>query len=117
MNAISIKNKGPKVPHFVHLISQPIRDRGGHLVVSISSKNTNFVEDITILPPVRLRWIPFSGLIEVKMYPPIRGQGSPLAYPIGPKNTNFVEVVEILLPVKFRCILFSGFREVENVKS
>ena len=55
MNAISIKNKEPKGPHFVHLISQPIRGRGGHLVFPISSKNTNFVEDITNLPPVKLR--------------------------------------------------------------
>ena len=101
MNAISIKSKGPKGTHFVHLISQPIRGRGGHLVFPIISKNTNFVEDITILPPVRLGLIPFSGLREVKMSPSIRGQGSPLAYPVDPKNTNFVEVVEILHPLKF----------------
>ena len=41
--------------------SQPIRDQGGHLVFPIGPKNTNLVEDIKSLLPVKFRWIPFSG--------------------------------------------------------
>ena len=42
-------------------MSQPIRGQGGHLVSPISPKNTNLVEDVEILLPVKFRWIPFSG--------------------------------------------------------
>ena len=42
-------------------MSQPIRGKGGHLVFSISPKNTNLVEDAEILHPVKFPWIPFSG--------------------------------------------------------
>ena len=41
-------------------MSQPIRDQGGHLVFPISAKNTNLVEDVEILLPVKFRWIRFS---------------------------------------------------------
>ena len=41
-------------------MSQPIRGRGGHLVFPISPKNSNLVEDVEILLPVRLRRIPLS---------------------------------------------------------
>ena len=40
---------------------QPIRGQGGHLVFLIGPKNTNLVEDVEILLPVKFRWIPFSG--------------------------------------------------------
>ena len=40
---------------------QPIMGQGGHLVFPIGPKNTNLVEDIEILLPVKFRWIPFSG--------------------------------------------------------
>ena len=40
---------------------QPIRGQGGHLVFPIGPKNTNLVEDVEILLPVKFRWIPFSG--------------------------------------------------------
>ena len=43
-------------------MSQPIRGQGGHLVFPIGPKNTNLVEDVEILLPVKFRWIPFSGL-------------------------------------------------------
>ena len=33
----------------------------GHFCILIGPKNTNFVEDIEILLPVKFRWIPFSG--------------------------------------------------------
>ena len=42
-------------------ISQPIRGQGGHLVFPIGPKNTNLVEDVEIVLPVKFRWIPFSG--------------------------------------------------------
>ena len=42
-------------------MSQPIRGQGGHLVFPIGPKNTNLVEDVEILLPVKFRWIPFSG--------------------------------------------------------
>ena len=45
-------------------MSQPIRCQGGLLVFPIGPKNTNLVEDVEILLPVKFRWIPFwfSGL-------------------------------------------------------
>ena len=45
-------------------MSQPIRGRGGHLVIPISPKNTNLVEDVEILLHVKFRWIRFSGFRE-----------------------------------------------------
>ena len=41
-------------------MSQPIRGQGGHLYIPIGPKNTNLIEDIEILLPVKFRWIPFS---------------------------------------------------------
>ena len=38
-----------------------IRGHGGHLVFPIDPKNTNLVEDVEILLPIKFRWIPFSG--------------------------------------------------------
>ena len=35
--------------------------QGGHLVLPIGPKNTDLVEDVEILLPVKFRWIPFSG--------------------------------------------------------
>ena len=45
-------------------MSQPIRGQGGHLDFPIGSKNTNLVEGVEILLPVKFRWIPFSGFRE-----------------------------------------------------
>ena len=42
-------------------MSQPIRGQGGHLVFPIGPKNTNLVEDVEILLPVKFHWILFSG--------------------------------------------------------
>ena len=39
---------------------QPIRGQGGHLVFPIGPKNTNLVENVEILLPVKFHWIPFS---------------------------------------------------------
>ena len=45
-------------------MSQPIRGQGGHLVFPIGPKNTNLVEDVEILLPVKFYWILFSGFRE-----------------------------------------------------
>ena len=93
-------------------MSQPIRGKDGHLGFLIRPKNTNLVEDVVFLLPVKFRRIPFR---EVEMSRPISGQGGYLGFPIGPKNTNLVEDVECLLLVKLRQIPFNGFRgEVEK---
>ena len=42
-------------------MSQPIRGQGSHLVFPIGPKNTNFLEDVEILLPVKFGWILFSG--------------------------------------------------------
>ena len=42
-------------------MSQPIRSQGGHLAFPIGLKNTNLVEEVEILLPVKFHWIPFSG--------------------------------------------------------
>ena len=49
------------VPEEKSKMSQPIRDQGGHLVFPIRPKNTNLVEGLEILLPVRFRCIPISG--------------------------------------------------------
>ena len=53
-------------------MSQPIRGQGGHLDFSIGPKNTNLVEGVEILLPVKFRWILFSRFIgeveNVKVY-------------------------------------------------
>ena len=40
-------------------MSQPIRDQGSHLVLPIGLKNTNLVEEVEILLPVKFCLIPF----------------------------------------------------------
>ena len=45
-------------------MSQPIRGQGSHLVFPIGPKNTNLVEDVEILLPVKFRSILFSGFRE-----------------------------------------------------
>ena len=42
-------------------MSQPIRGQGGHFVFPIDPKNTNLVEDIEILLPVKFRGILVNG--------------------------------------------------------
>ena len=42
-------------------MSQPIRGQGGHLVFLIDPKNTNLVEDVEILLPLKFHWIEFNG--------------------------------------------------------
>ena len=48
-------------------MSQPIRGLDGHLFFSTGPQNTNFVEGIEILLPVKFRWNVFNGFrVEVK---------------------------------------------------
>ena len=42
-------------------MSQQIRDQGGHLVFQVGPKNTNLVEDVEILLPVKFHEIAFRG--------------------------------------------------------
>ena len=43
------------------IMCQPIRGQGGHLVFPNGPKNTNLVEGVEILLPVKFRWILLSG--------------------------------------------------------
>ena len=99
--------------------SQPIRGWGGHLVFSISPKNTNLVTDFEILLPVKFLWIPFSSFIrEVENFSANQRPGRPSWFSDRPDKHKLVEDVEILLPVKFRWIPFNDFRgEVENTSA
>ena len=51
----------------------------------IGSKNTNMVDDVEFLLPVKFQQIPFSGFRgkKTKMSQPIRGRGGHLIFPIG----------------------------------
>ena len=67
------------------------------VVFQIGPKNTNLVEYVKILLPVKYWCIPFSDSEEKsKMSQPIRGQDSHLFFfSVFPKTNNFVEDVEI----------------------
>ena len=55
---------------------QPIRGQGGHFVFRIHQKNTNLVEGVVILLPIKFRRIPLTVSEEKsKMSQPIRDQG------------------------------------------
>ena len=68
-------------------MSQPIRGQGGHLVSRISPKNTNLVEDVGILLPVKFRWIPFSSFRrEVKNVSANQRPGRPSCFSNRPEK-------------------------------
>ena len=97
---------------------QPIKGQGGHFLFPIGPKNTNLVEGVEFLFPIKFNWIRFSSFRgEVENVSANQRPGHPFCFSDRPKrNTNLVEGVEILLPVKIRWIPFSSFRgEVENV--
>ena len=93
--------------------------QGGNFYSLFGPKNTNLVEDVKILLPVKFRWIPFSGFRgKVKIcLSQSETRAAIMFFWISPKNTNLIEDVENLLSVKFRWIPFSGFIEVENVSA
>ena len=65
-------------------MSQPTRGKGGHLVFPFGPKNTNLLEDVEILLPVKFHQ--FRSAVsekKSKMSQPIRGQGGHLVFPIG----------------------------------
>ena len=86
-----------------------IRDRDGHFVFPIGTKNTNLEDVIEILLLVKFRWIPVSGFRgEVENVSANQRPERPSCFfSIGTKNTNLVEDIEILLTVKFRWISWS----------
>ena len=85
-------------------MSQQIIGRGGHLLFPIHLKNTNLVEGVEILLPIKFRRIPFSGFrAKVENVSTNQWPGRPFCFfLIGLKNINVVEGIENLLPVKFR---------------
>ena len=71
-------------------MSQPIRGQGGHLVFPIGPKNTNLVEDVAILLPIKFRWIPFSGFRgEVENVSANQRQGRPSCFSDRPEKNKF----------------------------
>ena len=85
----------------------------------IGLKNTNLVEDLEILLPVKFYCIPFSSFRgEVENVSANQRPGLLSWFSDRPENINLIEDIEIFLPVKFHWIPFSGFKgEVENVSA
>ena len=68
-------------------MSQPIRGQGGHLVFRIGPKNTNLVEGVEILLPVKFHGIPFSGFKgEVNNVSANQRPGRPSCFPDRPEK-------------------------------
>ena len=85
----------------------------GAILFTHQPEKKNLVEDVEILLPVKLRWIPFSSFRgEVENVSTNQRPGRPSCFSDRPeKNPNLIEDVEILLPAKFCWTPFSGFRE------
>ena len=92
-------------------MSQPFRCRWSSCFFFFDwseNANFNFLDDIEILLPVKICWIPFSGFRGEVENVSANGQGSHIVFRIGPKNTYLVEDV-------WSC---SGFRgKVKNVSA
>lgn len=97
----------------------PIRAFGGHLLWRIGSKNTNMVEDLEYLIPVRFGEIPYSGCREeVENVSTNKNSWWPSLDLLTDwvKNTNLIRGLKYLLPIKFCEIQCrSCCREVDNV--
>ena len=77
-------------------MSQPIRGRGVHLVFLIGPKNTNLVEGIEVLLPVKIRRILFSSFRgEVENVSMNQSPWWPSYFSDQPQNTNLAEDIEI----------------------
>ena len=101
-------------------MSQPIRGQGGHLVFPIGPKNTNLVEDIEILLPVKFRWIPFSGFRgELKNVSANQRPGRPSCFSDQPEKHKLGRRRWDLASYQVSLNSdFSGFRgEVKNVSA
>ena len=63
---------------------------GGHLFYRSAPKNTDLIENVEILLPVKFRWIPFSGFREeVKNVSANKRPGRPSFFPISPKTQTW----------------------------
>ena len=70
-------------------MSQPIKSQGGHVVFPIGPKNTNLVEDVEILLPIKFHWIPFSGFRgEVENVLSNQRPGRPSCFSDRPEKTQ-----------------------------
>ena len=79
-------------------MSKPIRQRNGHLGFPSGLKNTNLVENIDFLLPVRLRFVQqFQRSLKCHSE---SEAGWPLCFLIDLKSTNLVE--DILFLLQFR---------------
>ena len=68
-------------------MSQPIRGQDGHLVFPIGPKNTNLVENVEILLPMKFCWIPFRGFRgEVENISANQRPGRPSCFSDRPKK-------------------------------
>ena len=68
-------------------MAQWIRGKGGHLVFLIGPKNTNFVEDVEMLLPVKFLWIPFCGFRgDVENIPANQRPGRPSCFSNRPEK-------------------------------
>ena len=71
-------------------MSHPIRDQSDHIVFPMGPKNTNLVEDIEILLPIKFRWIPFSGFRgEVENVSTNQRPGRPSCFSDQPKTQTW----------------------------
>ena len=93
--------------------------QGGHFCLLISPKNTNLVEDIEILLPVKFLWIPFSGFRgEVENVSANQRPGRPSCFSDRPEKHKRGRGRWDLASCQVRWIPFSSFRgEVENVSA
>ena len=93
--------------------------QGGNFYSLFGPKNTNLVEDVKIVLPVKFRWIPFSGFRGKAKYVSANQRlGRPYCFLDQPEKHNLVEDIENLLSVKFRWFPFSVFiGEVKNVSA
>ena len=70
-------------------MSQPIRGQGGHFVFPIGPKNTNLVEGVDILLPIKFHWIQLSGFRgKVKNVSANQRPGRISCFSNQPKNTH-----------------------------
>ena len=92
--------------------------RAAILFFLIGLKNTNLVDNMKVLLPVKLNSFQWFQRRSRKCLSQSEARATILFFRPARKNTNLVEDIEILLPVKCRWIPFSGPRgEVVNVSA
>ena len=80
----------------VENVSANQRPGGGGGGGPIGPKDTNLVEDVEILLPVKFCWMPFSDFRGEENVSANQRPGRPSCFPTDPKNTNLEEDTEIL---------------------